>query len=409
MISLRASLTGLITGLAVLATSPAPAATPFALTATVDGTTSARAFNNAEEALRGISTGELQKLFSSYTDTSEVSATLNFRGLPMTFSFAGGSDTLRLQIPALDIDETFSGADRGDSIDEMVNSFQDGAQVFSDLQKKLAAVSAIDPVAGNPQSLMNMMVDETFADDAFDERLVMGRPYNPKGDARLRPGKMRSVGVRQVQFDANGVEGNSTVIPLTYTASPSARTMVKFGFPMAYWSADGASTFSLGARVAAQTRISRQWTLTPSAGWGATVSGDLGSAAHLLNFALTSRYEMPLSRGMTLVFGNTAGYVRTMGLSIGEYDLDPKLANTYMKNGVQWESPTLHLLGRSGTVKTSYALTNYFGSDLYMNTLHEFGAAIGGGGMADLPVSVEVKKTLANDYNATSLGMNLRF
>lgn len=386
----------------------AASAAPFTITVTVDGTTAARAFSNAESVFRALESDELQSLVSSYNDASAASATIDFRGLPMTFSFDANQDDLRLQIPELDIDQTFSGTDRDASIDELVDSFKDGANSFGQIQKKLSAKSAIDPVAGNPQSLMNMLVDETFANDAFDERLINGRPYNPKGDARLRPGKSRSIGARITDFTANGQEGRSFVIPWNFTGSPSARTTLKFGMPMGYWNVDGATILNFGARVAAQTRLTPRWSLTPSAAWGATFSYDLGSVSHLVNFALTSRYELPFGNGK-VVIGNTGGYARTLGLEAGGYNFDPQISNYYMKNGAQIESGKLHLLGRSSNLKASYALTTYFGSDLYMDTLHEFGASLGGGGLADLPLGVEIKKTIANDYDALSLGAFIRY
>ncbi len=398
---------GVLIGL-LLGSLPAQAQSVFGFSATLDGVTSARAFTGAESALRALESGDLTALFPGYTQNSALDATLNYRGVPMQFAFAADSTDLRVVIPSLGIDETFTGGTRDAAIDEMVEYVQKGKDNLAKLQRALAAQSAIEPIAGNPASLMSLMINEAFADDAFDERLIVGKGYKTNVDARLRPGAMKSLGLVRTNFDANGLDGSSWTAPFSFTFKPSSTTVVKFGLPMQFTDVDGAKTISGAFRMGVQTRVRPHWTITPSAAWGAAVSTDLGSMGHVLNFNLASRYEKSMGR-YTLVFGNMVGYARTMGLSIGDYDFDPKLTNVILKNGVQAQMPVLRAFGRHASARVSYALSNYYGSDLYLDSVHEFGIGFGGGGSSDLPLAFEAKRIYGNDYGATSLGAVLRF
>ncbi len=393
-----------------LALGTAAAAAPlFSFTATVDGITTSRAFTGAESALRALESGDLQNQFSGYTDASAVDATLNYRGLPMQFSFPDASNTLHLVIPDLGIDQTFTGASRDAAINQMVDYMQQGTGTLSLVQKSLAARSPVEPLAGNPGSLMSLMVNEAFADDAFDERMIVGKGYSTGTDARLRPDASKSFGLNRTLFDANGIKGTTWTAPFNLTLKPSSTTVVKFNLPLRITDVDGATTLSGAARMAVQVRVKPHWLLTPSIGWGATVSTDMGSVGHVVNAALTSRYEVPMGGNYRLVLGNMVGYAKTLGMTVGDYDFDPHLSNPYTKNGVQLESRTLRAFGYSATGRVSYALTNFFGDDLYLDSVHEFGLGFGGGGDGDLPVSVEAKQTYGNDYSASSVGVNLRF
>ena len=55
----------------------------------------------------------------NYVDTHQISADLDFRGLPMQLLFAENSAVLNLNIASLGINETFNGADREASLTQL--------------------------------------------------------------------------------------------------------------------------------------------------------------------------------------------------------------------------------------------------------------------------------------------------
>jgi len=133
-----------------------------------DPTTSADTFSNTyksvEDAFDQLDHQELVDVLPSYTNNSSLDATVDFRGLEMIFSFNANSPTLFMNIPGLNITETFPGQDRNESADLLTDYLKSSDFTsLQQIQKELVRVSPVDPVAGNPASLMASMVDSDFA------------------------------------------------------------------------------------------------------------------------------------------------------------------------------------------------------------------------------------------------------
>lgn len=122
-------------------------------------------YDNVDDAFDQLTTSALQSALPSYVDPiSTATMVVNYRGLDMDFAFpVSGTTELTLVIPELGISESFVGVTRDDSKDLLVAYLEgEGSDTVDRIQKELARVSAVDPVAGNPSSLMGQAVHSDF-------------------------------------------------------------------------------------------------------------------------------------------------------------------------------------------------------------------------------------------------------
>ena len=352
---------------ALAAASGAAAKDLFEVEVTIGQETERRSFSTAEDALRLVEDDSLEDLFPDYErgDPDAATARINFRGLEMHAEFDQDSDTLEFRVPDLDIDETFSGADREASVDEFVEFMKsEGRDILDDIQNELARVSPIDPIAGNPASLQSMLIGEAFDNGAF----AVGRP---RADNEI------GISVSGGAWKTADYSGRSaTVAPeygFVFAGDPGMKLRIRV--PARYQDVEGAAVYAVAPNLSLTVPVADGWTLTPTAAWGLTASVDAGSVAQMIGGAVASAYEIPAfpTPDATLTVGNMIGYARTLKLSIRDYSFDPGIANTVLKNGVMAEMPFDGELfgGDRLSARASYAFTALLGDDLFMNRWHE--------------------------------------
>jgi len=98
----------------------------------------------------------------NYNESNQITANLDFRGLPMRLRFTENSSILALDIPSISISEEFRGENREASIRLLEDWFKNNKTNVEKIMKELARVSPVDPIAGNPNSLMGTMVGNDF-------------------------------------------------------------------------------------------------------------------------------------------------------------------------------------------------------------------------------------------------------
>jgi len=181
-------------------------------------------FSNVEEAFEQLDKENLERFLPSYIDTSAVNAVVDYRGIDINFSFLANSTTLTMTIPGLNISETFDGTTRDDSGDLLVEYLKGaGLDSVNRIQKELARVSATDPVAGNPASLMGTMVSNNYS---------LSMSMNPMSFASTPGGNellssvlgSRSPTKSKMAFGATSSVTTSTASGSSTTTSPSAST-----------------------------------------------------------------------------------------------------------------------------------------------------------------------------------------
>jgi len=317
----------LFAGLA--ATAPAFAGDLFTVTVTSGGTTSSTGFNTAEDAINQFKSGELNTLLPTYTQTSIATGNLNYRGLAMTATYATAGTTLRFQVPSIGIDQSFTGTTRDDSQKQLLN-FLEKNNSYGAIEHALVAVSAVDPVAGNPTSLQSRMVGDGF-NSAF---------ATTPGQTGIQPNSV-GVGLEYGHFTQSSTDIDAYTLPLSYAfnVGPGDKYRLGIDLPLTYTNTQGAQTGAASLGIGLTVPITDHWSLTPRVAAGATGSLDLGSAAALWSGSVTSAYQFTYD-GFGFVVGNMLGYSHSLNVALGSYSVDPKIGDGFTKNGAMISIPT---------------------------------------------------------------------
>lgn len=348
----------------------AGAADPFSVQIDINGNVTSHSFKRFDDVLNTLETTELSSLNPSYTGVEAGTLTINMRGLPLVTSYpTAGSPQLVFSVPSLGITQTFNGATRDQSedlLDEYITSNADG--ILDRLFRELARVSPVDPIAGNPNSLMSQIVAFDFAtgvsaftggrDDSSSENLV-------------------GVGLRVGSFSQQGIRSNTYTLPLSYTmrADLDPRRQVTFHLPITYIDVSGAKAYSVAPGIAYRHPVNDNWTLTPSLSVGITGSEDLASLGAIAAVSLTSAFIFS-ARDIDFTVGNMIGHYRTISIGSGDYAANPGIRNTVFKNGISASMP-VNTAGQPMSVELGYAHTHFSGTALFAENYHELSINIG--------------------------------
>lgn len=372
----------LVASVLFLGVARANAAPIFELNITVNGNqNSARAFDNVSDMFEGLTQQQLAAAVPGYTGTSQLNATLNFRGIPLTVTAAANSSSMRLQIPAIGVDLVFDGGTRDASQTQLEDWFKkNGGDTVSKLMKKLAETTAIDPIAGNPNSAMALAVSGDF------NRGFMTTATNLKADTQAAASGVSSVGEKNANvvslaarfgyLSQGGVQSQSVSLPLAYTIRfQDPQQTFSISLPITMVDVEGSKSYSAGLGLGYSHPITKRWIMTPAIGYMVTGSPDMGSAGQVVSGSLTSSYTLPIGRYLVSM-GNMAGYYRTLRLAIGGYSFDPKIQNYVFRNGLMLFVPTDGMIEHTG-LELFGIDTRYTGDELFIDAYQEYGLSFG--------------------------------
>ena len=391
MIHLRASSTvAMLAGLALSAhAGPFLTDKPFDMTVNVNGSynpatdtltggtqTATVGFTTVSDQFdKGKTAGE-SEVNAAYNNNSAAIIRLGYRGMPLVLQTTANSTAVTFLIPALNEAVVFSAKGTRDANIEDIREFlkNSGTGLLNRLQRELARVSPVDPVAGNPSSMQSQMV---FGDFDRNFTQVASRGGANTGGAGQPVNNLVGIGLGVGSFSQGGLTSDSTTLPLSYTYRPNLNPGRQWSvyLPITVTSTAGAKTFGANLGVSYRLPINDAWAITPGLGYGITGSIDLGSAAAMLAASLTSQYSLKLA-GYDVSVGNMAGLYQSAALSSGSYSFDAGIRNTVFRNGVMASFPAT-LMGRSVAYETAYIHTLYTGTQLYSNQYHEIGLTVG--------------------------------
>lgn len=371
-------------------------------------------FSSVEDLIDGLDEYEIRRQISAYTETSFASATLNFRGLPMSVTYTENSNQLTLSIPSIDLYETFTGTTRDDSVDLLKDWFEeDGGDALTDLMQELAASTPNDPIAGNPKSLMSTLVSSNF-DRGFTSKT--SEIQSQTTDASESNGNIAGVGFEFGFYEQGDISGQSYQVPLSYTIRSNAdpRRQLTFNMPITITEIDGAQSYSMGFGTGLTWPINKQWALTPAIDYGFVGSIELGSVGQILAGSLTSAYTFDINK-YKINIGNMLGYYKTLTFSYGDYSFDPDIKNTVLRNGVMIAIPTEKI--RKNTYLELFVIdTRFFGTELYIDQYNEFGFSFGSKKVVRKTVKDKIKNYLRDLrvgatylYASESKGFSINF
>lgn len=366
----------------LLLAGPVVAADLFTMDVKVDGDTETFNFSYVEGVFNQVDEQGLESAFTNYSDTSTMSADINYRGLPMTLNFIGNSTDLQFDVPSLGISETFSGTTRDDSSQQFEDYLtSEGDELLNQIQKALIATSPVDPIAGNPNSLMSNMVSGQF-ESAFTSETSQIAEAAPRQSTTGTPTERQNLvalGARFGRYTADGFDSEVITLPLGYSINrdgDSSLRSINLSLPITLTDTNGAKSANIALGIGMTFALSDRWSLTPAVAAGVVGSVDLGSAGGIGSTSLTSTYRLPLNNGYSLGIGNMVGYFKTLEFEIDDYSFDPGVANTVARNGLLLSQP-FHWGDRDLAVEYWVTDTRFFGDKLYSEYYDEVGISIG--------------------------------
>ncbi|MCD8554582.1 hypothetical protein [Seleniivibrio sp.] len=346
----------------------------FDLTVTSGGDSYTENFSKVEDLFDNFDVEEISSHFTSFDeDTSGADLVIDFRGLPAYLTIASNSNKYILSIPSVGVYEEFDGATRDESSDKLEDWFKkDGGDAITKIMKKLASDTGTDPIAGNPSSLMSRMsaMDYDMAVNPESSVIEINGQQNPDLNANLI-----SVFAKYSNYKVDGVKSKEYALPLAYTIRfNGSKNTLAIRLPMSQVTVEDSKAYNVGLGLALGYQATDNWRIIPAVGYGAVGSIDLGSVGQIVSGSLTSSYMFHPGKYL-LNMGNMAGYYKTLPFKSGDYDIDPDIQNTVVRNGFNFIIP----FGEAKTKSLDLFVTDtrYFGSDLYIDQYNEIGFSYG--------------------------------
>jgi hypothetical protein len=402
---------------ALMAPAFSQAAAPFNFEVAVNGGTPvSTGYSSVESLILAAETGGIQALVPTYTVSDTAQMRVNLRGLLINTEYpSSGSSFLTLDIPELGISQHFSGGTRDESA-KLMNDYFKSAGLLEQISRYLAANSAVDPIAGNPNSMMSSLVANDFNQtfnaefsniaDPADVATPAGQPASTSESRNLI-----GIGVSYTQMDMgfSNTRVKTTTVPLSYTIRNDLdpRRQLTFRMPLSITDVEGAKVYNLGLGVSYRLPMSRDWSLTPSFNYALTGSADLGSAAQVASAAITSTYYWR-KQGYDLGMGNMLAYMTTMPFNYRDYSYDPNISNTVLRNGVLYSRPT-RMLGGKMHFEVALIDTRFFGTKLYSDNYQELKFTLGTTRAANLAATGVFRVGASLIHAPNDSGFNLEF
>jgi len=389
---------------ALLPLSSAQAREAFTAVLSANGQSRTYSYNSIEDAIDSVSGTSLRSLLPSYRDDAPATASFNLRGLAATIEYPTAGSTIVLKVPSAGIDRTFTGATRDEAQDAVTEYFKGAGG--SDVTKVLQAAvreTAIDPVAGNPDSLMSLMGAADFAQgtDALGRAGGDGAP-NLLGFS-IEGGR----GTASGGYDQNRVSGTFSY-RMNFEKSDAA---VLIDLPVNWVRSGKSDSLSGSLGVGVRLPVTDWWSVTPVVRAGVAGSVDLGAAAIVYSGSVTSDIRWNWG-AWNFGLGNMAGIYRATGVSVGEYDIDYDLTNVILQNGIFVSHDLTE--GRAPLrVTASFIDSRYLGDELYVKGFDEvslsFSKGADGGRFSFDRVEVGAAYGFGGNYQRVMGKLKVRF
>ncbi len=371
----------------------------FKLDTNVAGVQTSASYASVEAAFDALKNSNLGAINPAYTGTQAVNVQIDYRGVAVTASYGmAGSSALSLSIPSIGLSKTFDGGSRDATQQLLKNYFkQDTDDVLGRLSKGLARMSPVDPIAGNPNSLMSQLV---AAD--FDQGFVTPATTATSGPAS----NLGSLGGGYGQFRDGGVTSRTYAVPLGFTirSDDDPRRQLSVRVPIAMTDANGSRSYDIGIGASLGLPVNDRWTLTPALDYAAAGSRDLGSLAGMASASLTSSYVVPFST-FDIALGDLVGYYKALRVKSGDYGYDPNIANTVVRNGVLL-SHAIAVGARQMLLAYSLIDTQFFGDALYARHYDEVGVSLASDTRTSTPKS-DVRAGASFVFSPKAKGLNV--
>lgn len=352
---------------------------------------------NPHDLTNELKTSAIQEAIPFYTPTSPVLFNFNLKGINAEAFFAANSTVLTVTMPQIGITETFAGATREDSFKLFEIFLKEAGSGSGHRGRFLRAhvkYTPIDPIAGNPNSLMSTMATSDYS---------FGRLSPLAGCScgwEVQPIRHQfQAGIDYGRAFCDGFETTIATFPLRYSYSPCGDWALILDAPLTVFEVGGATSVfgSIGTGLRVPT-FSEYWTLTPTlrVGFGGTL--DMCTAGTFISPGLVSNIDYPIWDHV-LSMTNYVGYFHSLNFWLCGVNFNYRLKNWVFKNGLAFTScEWLEFCGRPLNYNITFADTAYAGNKQFIEHWDEIGLNL---------IINNVNPWL--DYDCLSLGVSFQW
>ncbi len=324
---------------------------------------------NLVDLSRNLRTSSIESLLSGYTPTSPVSIEINLRGVLAKTSFAANSTTLVVTIPNSNSSASFTGGTRDESILLLKQYIRDGGNRHK-LLGAYAKYSPIDPIAGNPNSLMASMGSSDYALGKLSPLAgcccYSAQPIVHQFQTGLNAGRGFSKG-----YDTTVVS-----LPLRYSYSPDLTSALILDAPITYLRNGGASSVHGSLGIALRLPVTDTWSLTSMTRLSSGGSLDLCTSGSFISAAVLSAYNAKIMKSV-LTLTNYAGYFSSTNLWLTGINYNYRLQNYVIKNGLSLTTcEGMRVCERPVNFSLSFIDTYFTKNKLYIKHYDEIGFSL---------------------------------
>lgn len=340
-------------------------------------------FSTVEDMITQYEGASLQDVFPAYVDNvTFVNSTVDYRGLPMQLVFQTNSTVLQFTIPSLNINETFDGqGDRDTALDLLEEYLKgQGGETANLINRELIKISPNSPVAGNPASLMNSMVDSAFHSGTGHKKPSANIAAIAMASDEMTEENKIGIGIDYAKYDQAGQDTDVWNVPLSYSFNLSEGRSLTIKAPISYIDQEGSETYKARLGASYQHPVNDHWILTPVLEYGVVASEELYDGGQIMSGSITSLFTFNsfkfIDEEISISIGNMFGQYETMELEIDDYEVDPDQENTVYKHGIFVD--TIVNIFEELPLNVEYIITDsrYKGDEVYADQISEFGVSI---------------------------------
>lgn len=362
----------------MLGVFPAGAADLFSVTVDTGGATDSASSNDIQDLVDFIEFGNYQEINAAYTDTSIATSLYDFRGVAASVRYPTAGSTLVFEIPAIGVSETFAEATRALSEEALIDFLETNQNgLLTALLQELVKSSPVDPVAGNPNSLMSKMVAADF-DGATTVGPGTSFKATTSGEGDEDAPNLIGLQARFGRFAAGNFDSNVVDLPFSYViplADP--RYAVSIDAPMTVVTTEGAQSYAASLGVGVRLPVLDNWFVTPAVRFGGTGSLEVGGASLLYNGSVTSNYEFEVA-GVDFSLGNGVSFIQTLPLSFNSFEADYDLTNFVFRNGLGASGETpFSIFNEPVTWEAAIVNTQFLGDALFVENATDLSVSFG--------------------------------
>ncbi|MDH5302239.1 MAG: hypothetical protein OEW58_12850 [Gammaproteobacteria bacterium] len=335
-----------------------------------------KAFSQRANLFESVNVNRFESLLSTNINNyDKLDGTLKIQGVEYQFQSDAkpGSNPgpavqykLTLKSACLPQDKVFiTDQSRNDGLQQMIGWLQQGSQGLK--RACLSEKSPVDPVAGNPLSLMSTMLESDFA---ISSQNSPRNPIQRKTSFRLVP--------EMGQHTANGFHYASYTVPASVIlpmAQP--RNHLVLSMPVTQVDNNGSITTSSSIGAHLQRRMHDNWQITSGVRVGYVDSDSYQASASMYSASVNNTFFILLDN-INLSVHQLLSAHRANKNPFSDYQTEYQLENQSMKTALRAEgSLNLHIFGSPGSWDAIVADTRFFGDKLYMEHYQDLALSIG--------------------------------